>query len=452
MYQALEENMLECAGAPGSAAPDMGLAPGGMMEQEICADHHDFKDWKTDTFSRCFVHLTNSLVWRSVTKEEPPTTPPTAVEYTSAGLPWFEYYDDSKVALEGGERQGPSRCTFTGFGRTAHLLARTSRVIIDFHNHYFPPLFLDAIREGPSNFRITEDDAGNPVLHSPGDYNVLVPGHRDLAHRAQVLEEAGVDMQVITFTAPGTSIETPARAAELASIVNDGLAAGRDEWPERFTTLGHLPLNNPEAAVRELERGVIELGFKGFMLLSNASGVPLADERFEPLYERADHHGVVFYIHPTYPLGVEAMEDYMLMPLVGFLFDTTLATAHLVYAGVPERYPNIRWVLCHTGGAIPFLAERLDRGYEAFPRCRERISELPSEYLKRFYYDTVNFDPKALRLAVDFAGVDQIVAGSDYPHMIGSLDKMKSTIAALGLSAEDEAKVLGKNAARLLSL
>ncbi len=104
MYQALEADMLECAGAPAAAGADMGLAPGGMMKQEIYDDHHDFEDWKTDTFSRCFVHLTNSLVWRSITKEEPPTTPPTASEYTNAGLPWFEYYDDSKVSLEGGER------------------------------------------------------------------------------------------------------------------------------------------------------------------------------------------------------------------------------------------------------------------------------------------------------------------------------------------------------------
>jgi aminocarboxymuconate-semialdehyde decarboxylase len=144
------------------------------------------------------------------------------------------------------------------------------------------------------------------------------------------------------------------------------------------------------------------------------------------------------------------MEEYMLMPLVGFLMDTTLAAAHLVFAGVPERFPNIRWVLCHTGGAVPFLAERFDRGYEAFRRCRKNLTKLPSEYLKDFYYDTVNFDPKCLQLAVDFAGADHVLAGSDYPHMIGSLDKMKTAIGALELSAEDEARVLGGNAAELL--
>jgi aminocarboxymuconate-semialdehyde decarboxylase len=324
-------------------------------------------------------------------------------------------------------------------------------MIIDFHNHFYPPEFLDAIRAGSSNFRVTDDDEGNPVLHSPGDYNVIVPGHRDIDFRVNVLDEAGVDRQVITFTAPGTAIESPERAAELATVVNDGLATARDRHPDRLTALAHLPLTNPEAALRELNR-VLDLGFPGVMLYSNANGVPLADERFLPIYERIDEAGAVIYIHPTYPVGVEAMEEYMLMPLVGFLMDTTLATAHLIYAGVPERFPRIRWVLCHTGGAIPFLAERLDRGFEAFPQCRANISRLPSDYLRDFYYDTVNFDPACLKLALDFAGAGRVVAGSDYPHMIGSLSKMKSSIASLGLSTEDEERVTAGNARELLGL
>lgn len=325
-------------------------------------------------------------------------------------------------------------------------------MIIDFHNHFFPAEYLDAVRRGPSSFRVTEDEAGNPVLHSPGDYNVLVPGHRDAVFRAQVLDEAGVDRQVLSFTAPGTSIESPERAAELAPLVNSGLARVAADNPTRYTALAHLPLNHPEAAEAELRRAIDELGFRGVMLYSNASGVPLADPRFQPLWKIADAHKLVVYIHPTFPVGVEAMKDYMLMPLVGFLMDTTLAAAHLVYAGVPERFPRICWVLGHLGGAIPYLAERLDRGYEAFRRCREQLSEPPSRTLARFYYDTVNFDPKALRLALDFAGADRLLAGSDYPHMIGSLDKMKESIRALRLPPQDEAKVLGGNAARLLGI
>jgi len=140
------------------------------------------------------------------------------------------------------------------------------------------------------------------------------------------------------------------------------------------------------------------------------------------------------------------------MPLVGFLFDTTLAAAHLVFAGVPERYPDIRWVLCHNGGATPFLAERLDRGYEAFRRCREHLRKLPSEYLRDFYYDTVNFDPTCLQLTLDFARIGQVLAGSDYPHMIGSLAKMKASISELQVSEVERAALLGGNAQRLLEL
>ncbi len=323
-------------------------------------------------------------------------------------------------------------------------------MIIDFHNHYFPFEYLDAIRNGGSHFRVTTDGDGNPVLHSPGDYNVLVPGHRDLDFREQVLDEAGIQMQVITFTAPGTSIEAPGRAVELSRVVNDALAREAHARPQRFTALGTLPMNAPEEAAVEAERVVGTLGLPGVMLLSNASGVPLFEDRFQPIYERLNEAGAVVYIHPTYPVGVEVMEKYMLMPMVGFLMDTTLAVAGLVYSGTLERHPDITWVLAHLGGAVPYLAERFDRGFEAYPACREQCTVLPSEQLRRLYYDTVNFEPANLRLAIDFAGIDHIVAGSDYPHQIGSLEKMTTSIEALGLSDDDRAQVLGGNAARIL--
>ena len=150
--------------------------------------------------------------------------------------------------------------------------------------------------------------------------------------------------------------------------------------------------------------------------------------------------------------GVEAMTDYWLMPLIGFTFDTTLAAAKLVFSGVVEKFPGVRWVLGHLGGAIPYLAERLDRGYTAFKECREHISKVPSEYLKKFYYDTVNFDVKALQFAVDFAGTDHLLAGSDFPHQIGSLEMMVTSIEELNISPEEKAGIFGENAANLLRL
>lgn len=324
--------------------------------------------------------------------------------------------------------------------------------VVDVHNHFYPPEYLEALTTGASRVRLTEDDEGNPVLHYPGDYNVAVPGHHDIEFRERALDRAGVDVQVLTLTTPGVHVEEPATALRLARITNDAFARIVEERSARFTALATLPMNDPDASIAELARAVGELDLPGAMVFSNIEGVPLADERYWPLWERAEELGAVIYVHPTAPVGVEAMTDYWLMPLIGFPFDTTLAAARLVFAGVPERFPGVRWVLAHLGGAIPYLAERLDRGFHAFPECRTRISQPPSQYLRRFYYDTVNFDAGALRLAAAFAGPERILAGSDYPHRIGSLESMLESVR--GLEAEEgfEGGILGANASRLLDL
>jgi aminocarboxymuconate-semialdehyde decarboxylase len=323
-------------------------------------------------------------------------------------------------------------------------------MIIDFHNHYYPPKYIEALERGPSAVRITHDEEGNPWLHYPGDYNIAVRGHRDIDYREQVLREAGIDIQVITLTTPGTHVETAAAAVRLASLVNDEFARVVADKRGRFVALATLPLNDPAASVTELRRAMTQLRFSGAMIFSNINGVALWDQRFWKLYEAADELEAVMHIHPTNPVGVEAMLEYWLMPLVGFLFDTTLAAAGLVFSGVAERFPRIRWVLGHLGGAIPYLAERLDRGFHAFQECGKNISQPPSSFLKRFYYDTVNFDPKAIELAIAFAGIEHILAASDYPHRIGSTEKMLASIRALPISNEDKARILGGNAARLL--
>ncbi|GBD32708.1 MAG: putative amidohydrolase [Gemmatimonadales bacterium] len=324
--------------------------------------------------------------------------------------------------------------------------------IIDFHNHFYPPAYLEAVRSGQSVLEVTEDAEGNVVLHYPGDYNVVVRGHRDIEFRQEVLDRSGIDLQVLTFTSPGTHVEPVERAVAFARLVNDSLGTIVRARPDRFAALATLPLNDTAASVEELERAVTQLGFRGAMLFSNVNGTPLSDPRFWPLYEKADALRAVLYIHPIDPVGVEAMTDYWLMPLVGFPFDTTLAAAKLVFSGAVARFPGIKWVLAHLGGAIPYLAERLDRGYEAFDECRQNIDRPPSEYLRTFYYDTVNFDPAALRLALNFAGANHLLAGSDYPHRIGSLSRMLESIGSLELSPAEREAILGGNAARLLGL
>ena len=324
--------------------------------------------------------------------------------------------------------------------------------VVDFHNHYYPPEYVDALRTSASVVKVTYDDDGNPCVHYPGDYNILVPGHRDIEYRREVLETLGVTTQVLSFTTPGVHVEPPEVARRLAREINDAFARVVRKGHGRFSALATLPLNDPAGSVTELERAMKTLGLPGAMVFSNVNHVALADARFAPLWHKAEELGAVIYIHPTDPAGVEAMLDYWLMPLVGFLMDTTLAASKLVFSGVVARHPRIRWVLTHMGGAIPYLAERLDRGYRAFADCREHIDQPPSEYLRHFFYDTVNFNPAAIRLALDFAGPDRILAGSDYPHQIGSIPLMIDTIKALDVEESVRKKIFGENAAALLRL
>ena len=322
---------------------------------------------------------------------------------------------------------------------------------IDFHNHYYPPEYLDAIKAGPSRVRIDYDQDQNPRLHYPGDYNILVPGHRDLDYREGVLRKHGVDKQLLTFTTPGVHFEDPLAAVTLARAINDAFAR-EVKARKRFAALATLPLNDAAAAVTELERAMKELGLPGAMVFSNVNGTPLADPAYEPLWKKADELDAVIYIHPAHPASVQAMEEYWLTALVGFLFDTTLAAAHLVFAGVPERYPRIKWALTHMGGALPYLAERCDRGFEAFADCRRNISRPPSTYFKQFYYDTVNFNPDAIDFAIRFAGTEHILAGSDYPHQIGSIPKMLDALSRVNVTNAELRMILGGNAAKLLKL
>ena len=324
-------------------------------------------------------------------------------------------------------------------------------MIIDFHNHYYPPEYLDAVKKGPARVRIDYDADNNPRLHYPGDYNILVPGHRDLDYREGVLREHGIDKQLITFTTPGVHFEEPSAAVTMARAIND--AYSREvQRRQQFIALATLPLNSPAESVRELERAMNDLGLPGAMVFSNVNGTPLADAAYEPLWKKANDLDAVIYIHPAHPASVQGMEHYWLTALVGFLFDTTLAAAHLVFAGVPERYPRITWALTHMGGALPYLAERSDRGYEAFADCRRNISKPPTEYFKQFYYDTVNFNPDAIEFAIKFAGADHILAGSDYPHQIGSIPKMLESLKRINVSEKERQMILGGNAARVLGV
>jgi aminocarboxymuconate-semialdehyde decarboxylase len=157
------------------------------------------------------------------------------------------------------------------------------------------------------------------------------------------------------------------------------------------------------------------------------------------------------FIHPMIPASAEPFAEYVLGPIIGFPFDTTLAVARLCYAGVLRELPNIRWILGHLGGAVPYLMERMDNGWRDFAECRVNIDELPSVYLKRLYYDTVSFSAPSLRLTRELVGADHMVMGSDYPHLLGSMDRAVSSIESLDIPAADKDSIFSGTARAILN-
>lgn len=324
-------------------------------------------------------------------------------------------------------------------------------MIIDFHNHYYPDAYLHELERGNTNARVERDAHGRMLVHYPGDYNVVARGHRDLEERIRAMDEAGVDMHAFSLTTPGVHIESRERGIELARLVNDEFAAAVERHPGRFAALAALPLQDPDASVVELERAV-GLGHRGVLLFSNINGRTLDEEAYFPLFEKIAELDIPAFIHPTNPSELGQLADYRLTALMGFQFDTTAAVTRLIFAGVLERLPTLKLVVGHLGGTIPFMAERVERGYEVYPECREHISRPPSEYFRRIYIDTVNFNPAALRLGLDFAGPDRIVFGSDYPHQVGYIDRALNAVRDMPVSEAERARILGGNAASLLGV
>jgi aminocarboxymuconate-semialdehyde decarboxylase len=325
-------------------------------------------------------------------------------------------------------------------------------LIIDFHNHFYPGAYIEELKKEKGYASVSTDPQGRLLIHYTGDYNVVVGPHIDLEHRLRDMDRTGIDMQVLTLTTPGVEREAPERGVKLAKLTNDGFAEIIDDHPDRFTALATLPLQDPEAAVEELERAVEELGLKGAMLLSNVNGKPLDAEEFKPVIDKAVKLDVPLYIHPTSPINATWMDDYRLVPIMGFGVDTSLAVLRLVFSGALKRHPRLKLVASHVGGVFPFLRGRIETGFNAYPECKVHIQEPPSTYLKKVWMDSIIYDNDVLMSALSFCGVEKMMLGTDHPHQIGDIEKAVSRIKELDVSPREKELILGENAAKLLKL
>jgi aminocarboxymuconate-semialdehyde decarboxylase len=321
------------------------------------------------------------------------------------------------------------------------------------HNHLVAPevvTFLE--REGARfNTRIVQCDGQRFFVIQDTARRPLHARISQVEARLSDMDAEDVDIQALSCV---PFVMYPEVSAELGSAIarinNDALADACARHPDRFVPLASVPLQDPPAAARELERAA-QLGLRGVEIPPNVCGQGLDEPQFEVFWEVAEGLPMVVCIHPFDAAPQGMLARYGLGNLVGNPYDTGLAAALLIYGGVLERHPALRVVLFHGGGAFPSLVGRLDMGYRVYPECQAAIPRPPSTYVNQFAFDIIAFRQDMLRYLISTYGAECLVVGSDYPLPAG-LAHPVAAVKALGLDPETENAVLGGNASRLLRL
>jgi len=319
---------------------------------------------------------------------------------------------------------------------------------IDIHAHFAERRYLDELtRVMRLDTEHTAD--GKTLLRDRGATIAWTrPDMFSMEHRLADMARKGIDMRVLSMSAPNVYPWPVTEQVAIARHINDVLSRDCRAHPGKFIGLASLPLADVDASLREIDRAVNELGLKGVAIGSNIGGLPLNHARFEPLWAKLNALRLPVVEHPVFPRDTSDMGEFELPLRVGLMFDTTLMAARMIYAGIFERYPDFPFVLAHSGAALVMLMERLDNGYRLFPDCRKYIDKLPSEYGKRLYYDTCAFGEAALMFAIASVGVSQILFGTDDPYIGADT----AHVTRLPITDADKAAILGGNAARMFGL
>jgi aminocarboxymuconate-semialdehyde decarboxylase len=326
--------------------------------------------------------------------------------------------------------------------------------VIDIHTHMLTLDWIELLRvHGGGKYSVKQTPAKQDAVHLyDAPFMTLMPGMWDYDLRIKNMDRAGVDVAIVSLTCPNVFWGGREVSLQAARIVNDSMSEQQRAKPDRIRWFASLPWQYADDATAELAR-CIKDGAVGVMVLGSIDGKDLIDPQFAPVWSAIDRIGLPVLVHPTAPQGVRDMhmEAFNLIPPVGFMFDTTLAFAHMIFSGFLDRYPNIKLIAAHGGAALPYLAGRFDICHERIPACSAVIKDRPSSYLRRIYYDTVVYEQTALELCIKIAGSpDNVLYGSDYPHNIGD---MAGCLARVNALPGGQAKqVAGKNAERIFKL
>ena len=321
----------------------------------------------------------------------------------------------------------------------------------DFHAHVIvPEITRDAAPSEGWRPRVYREDGAQVVELGGRAIRSAVGEFVDVEGIVEAQEAAGIERTVLCPWVPLLFYEAePEEGLRRCRIQNDALAALVRSRGDRIAAVGAVPLQDPESAVAELERVMAGGELAGVEVAASVGGDYLGDDRFEPFWAAAESSGALVFVHPTTRgFEVPALGDYYLWNSVGNPFETTIAAAHLVMAGVLERHPGLRVLLAHGGGALLALRGRLRHAHSFQPQARARLGESPEESIRRFHFDTVTHAPELLRALVDFAGAERVLLGTDYPFDMGDPHAVEM-VHGLGLGPVAEAAILAGNAQRL---
>jgi aminocarboxymuconate-semialdehyde decarboxylase len=269
------------------------------------------------------------------------------------------------------------------------------------------------------------------------------------------MDRMGVDIQAVCpapyhffyFTEPDYG-------AELAREVNEGIAQVAADTPDRFVGMGTVPLQDSQLAIKELNYCVKKLGMRGIEICTNVNGKNLTDPslKLDKFFARCEELGVVIFMHPLGYTQADRLTNHYFNNVIGNPLDSTVAVSHLIFDGVLQRYPKLKFVVAHGGGFIAHYWARMDHAWRARPDCRTIIKNPPSSYLEKFYFDTITFDPEMLKRLIEKFGADHVVLGTDYPYDMGEEDPLGliKQVNRLPKAARD--LIQGGNAARLLDI
>ena len=310
---------------------------------------------------------------------------------------------------------------------------------IDTHAHYFPTEYLDKLEACGSDF--------TPIARGLGAGNA----DGEIEKRIELMQSAGVDQQLLSATPQLPTFDKLSDAVDSAKLANDLYAELISRYPDHFLGLATTPLPHGEAAAEELGRAMDDLGLLGASIGTEVARRTLGDKAFEPLWAELNRRHAILYIHAS---GQDAasplIADHNLRWVVGAPFEDTIGLLHFMSAGVARRYPNIKVLIAHLGGTLPFLAQRID---DIRPYWEPGFQELPTDAWKKMWWDAANFHGPALRCAVDTFGADRIVMGSDFPYVRGEMYlRSRTYIERADLPAEDVKGILELNALPLLGL